>query len=129
MTTLKPAAAAVAALQGCAWIEVTISLRCASSPRDRQIGARDARMGVGGIGAAAGLEDELVHARQLAQDQVEVVDDLEHALQRVVGLQRDAPRPARRRAASSETRGLYFIVQVPKRLMPIMPSVCWLSCR
>jgi hypothetical protein len=31
---LKPAAAAVAALQGCAWIEVMISVRFFSSPCD-----------------------------------------------------------------------------------------------
>ena len=45
-------------------------------------------MRVGGVGAAAGLEDELVHAGQLAQDPVEAVHDREHALQRVLGLQR-----------------------------------------
>ena len=104
MTTLKPAAAAVAALQGCAWIVVTISSRCPSSPRDGVVGARDHGVGVGGVGAAAGLEDELVHAGQLAQDQVEPVDELEHALQRLVGLGgvqlRDlGPRDELRRAA------------------------------
>ena len=31
--TLKPAAAGVAALHGCAWIVVMISSRCSSSPR------------------------------------------------------------------------------------------------
>ena len=52
------------------------------------VGARHAGMRVRGVGAAPGLEDELVHARQLAQDQVEAVHDLEHALHGVVVLVR-----------------------------------------
>ena len=80
-------------------------------------------------GAAAGLEDELVHAGQLAQDQVEAVHELEHALQRLVvlvGMQLGDLGPRRELVAS---RGLYFIVQVPKRLMPIIPSVSCERCR
>ena len=36
--------------------------------------------------AATRLEDELVHAGEAAEDQVEAVHELEHALQRLVGL-------------------------------------------
>ena len=50
------------------------------------IGPRQAAVGIGRIGAAARLEDELIHARQFAQDEIEVMDDLDDALQRVLGL-------------------------------------------
>ena len=43
-------------------------------------------VGVRGVGAAARLEDELVHPGEAAEDQVEPVDELEHALQRLVVL-------------------------------------------
>ena len=49
-------------------------------------------------GAAARLEDERVHARDAAQDQVEPVHELEHALQRLVvlvGMQLGDLRPRR----------------------------------
>ncbi len=90
----------------------------------RVVGAGHAGVRVGRVGAAAGLEHELVHARELAQDQVEPVDDLERALQRVRVLVRVQLRRSRAGATSSSPRrGLYFIVQVPKRLTPIIPSV------
>ena len=57
---------------------------------------------VRGVRAAAGLEDERVHARERAQDQVEPVDELEHALQRLVVLVRvqlGDLRPRRERLA------------------------------
>ena len=43
--------------------------------------------GVGGVRTASGLEDKLVHARERPKDEVEVVDDLHGALQRVGMLQ------------------------------------------
>ena len=51
-------------------------------------GARDAGMRVGRVSPAAGLEHELVHAGQLAQDQVEAVQDLQRPLQRLLVLKR-----------------------------------------
>ena len=86
--------------------------------------ARDARVEVGRVGAAAGLEDEPVHARELAQRLLEPMDDLEHALERLLVLVRvHLGDEVLRGARASLTRGLYFIVQVPNRLMPIIPSV------
>ncbi len=63
------------------------------------VGAGDAGVEVGGVRSAAGLEDEAVHPGELA----------ERLLQ--------------------PGRGLYFIVQVPKRLTPIIPRVSWERCR
>ena len=85
-------------------------------------------MGVGRVSTAAGLEHEPVHAGQLAQDHVEAVDRRQHALQRVLGLQRvQLGQPALRRLLG---RGRwYFMVQVPKRLMFSIPCVSWLSRR
>ena len=83
-------------------------------------------MGVGGIGAAAGLEDELVHAGQLAQDQVEVVDRLRARPAACPRAAAGAARPDQRAGRLARPRGgLYFMVQVPKRLMSIIPSVSW----
>ena len=63
-------------------------------------------VGVCGVGAAAGLEDELVHAGELAQDQVEPVDELEHALQRLVVLVPGAaPRSRARRDELGDAAG------------------------
>ena len=51
-----------------------------------------------------------------------------HALQRVLGLQRvQLGQPAPGRLLGH--RRWYFMVQVPKRLMFIIPSVSWLSRR
>ena len=47
------------------------------------VGARDTGEGVRGVRAAAGLEDELVHTRQAAEDLVEPVHEGEHALERL----------------------------------------------
>ena len=93
------------------------------------IGAGHHAIGVGRIGAAARLENELIHAGQFAQDQVEFVDDLQDALQRIVGLQRMHIGHQAARPPARPLRGLYFIVQVPKRLMFIMPWVSWTDRR
>jgi hypothetical protein len=59
-------------------------------------------MGVRSIGAATRLEDELIHSRKLAQDQVEVVDDLQDALKRLLMLQRvNVPQMAGRLLAGA----------------------------
>ena len=87
------------------------------------VGARDHGVGVRGVGAAARLEDELIHAGEAAEDQVEAVHELEHALQRLVGLVGMQLRDLGPRDELPASRGLYFIVHVPKRLTPIIPSV------
>ncbi len=123
--TLKPAAAAVAGvarmgLDGRDDLVAFIQLAAR-----RVVGPGNAGLEVGGVRPAAGLEDESVHARQFAQCQVEAVDDLEQALQGVRMLQRvHSAHLGPRGTDASDTAGLYFIVQVPNRLMPIMPSVC-----
>ena len=88
MTTLKPAAAAVAGVAGMRLDRGDDLVALLELAARRVVGAGDAGVRVGRIGAAAGLEDELIHAGQLAQDQVEAVDDLQHALQRLLVLVR-----------------------------------------
>src|ERR1700687_424329 len=68
-----------------------ISSRWANWPRARLpalhvIGARYTAIGIGGIGPAAGLEDELIHARELAQDEIEGMDDFQNALKGILRL-------------------------------------------
>ena len=53
------------------------------SPRGEP-GAGEAGMDIGRIRSSGCLEHELVHARELAQDEVEAVDDLQPALQSLV---------------------------------------------
>jgi hypothetical protein len=50
----------------------------------RVVGARDHRVRVGGVGAAAGLEHELIHPGHSAQEEIQPVDELEHALKHLV---------------------------------------------
>ncbi len=93
------------------------------------IGAGDDAMGVGGIGAAAGLEDELVHARELAQARSKSWIACSMPCSVSSGCSGWTSATNGRWAIASLTRALYFMVQVPNRLMPIMPSVSWHRCR
>ena len=129
MITLKPAVAAVAGLHGCAWIEVIDLVPLRELAARGVVRARDARVQVRRVGAAAGLEHEPVHPRELAQRLLEAADDLEDPLQRLLVLVRMQLGDERAAVIASLTRGLYFIVQVPKRLMPIIPSVSCERCR
>jgi hypothetical protein len=54
----------------------------------RVIAARHGAVDVRRLGAATRLEDELIHSRDLAQDQVHAVDDLQRSLQGVLVLER-----------------------------------------
>ena len=61
------------------------------------VGARDHRVGVGRVSAAARLEDEGVHPGDAAKDQVEPVNELENSLERLVVLIRVQLRDLRSR--------------------------------
>ena len=57
------------------------SSRCSASPRSRPVGADHRSSREHGVGAAARLQREPVHARDLLQDLLELVVDLEDALE------------------------------------------------
>ena len=60
------------------------------------VGAGDSGHREGSIGAAACLEDKLLHARtRTAQHQVEIMDDLHCPLQSIRVLDADGSRPVR----------------------------------
>ena len=86
MTILNPAALAVAALHGMRLDRGHDLVALTELAARGVVGARDHGVRVRGVRAAARLEDERVHARDAAQDQIEPVDELEHALQRLVVL-------------------------------------------
>ncbi len=108
--------AAVAGLVPCAESGIRIFLR--GLPFDSMIGAHHQQAGEFAMRAGRGLQRDRVHAGDLDQAFAQRLDDAQRALRnlfRLVGMPVGQPS---RRATTSFTRGLYFIVHEPSGYMP-----------
>jgi hypothetical protein len=123
VTTLNPAAPAVAALHGMGLDRRHDLVAPVELTAGRVVGARDRSVRVGGVRSPSRLEHERVHARHPAQDEIEPARERKRSLQRLVSWSGWSSAISGRAASSVASRGLYFIVHVPKRLTPIIPSV------
>ena len=87
------------------------------------------RVRVGGVGAAAGLEDELVHPESPRRIRSKPWTTSSTPWSVSSSCSGCSSAISGRAASSVASRGLYFIVHVPNRLMPIIPSVFCERCR